>query len=144
MEFYWRLKKLEDAIADENGEYDIDWLAALVEAKREGRTVEYPKSPVKEGDTVYTTGNGEITKRKVTEVARAGNMGDIWDDTIIPRGRIAGKEAGKRGPGDATIGSWRRDGVKYMERDKKDYIRLNYGKLTAAACGHIGYKAGGR
>lgn len=43
MEIYWRLKALEDAVADEESEeYDIDRLRDLVEADRGGRCVVLP------------------------------------------------------------------------------------------------------
>lgn len=43
MEIYWRLKALEDAVADEESEeYDIGRLRELVEADRAGRCVVLP------------------------------------------------------------------------------------------------------
>ena len=40
MEIYWRLKALEDAVADEESEeYDLDRLRELVEADKDGRCV---------------------------------------------------------------------------------------------------------
>ena len=40
MEIYWRLKEIEDVIADEESEeYDLDQLRELVEADRDGRCV---------------------------------------------------------------------------------------------------------
>lgn len=41
MEFYWRLKKIEDILGDD---YDLDRLRELVEADREGRCVVMPCS----------------------------------------------------------------------------------------------------
>ena len=45
MEFYWRLKSVEDILGDE---YDLDELREMVQAKREGKI---PKYTI--GDTVY-------------------------------------------------------------------------------------------
>lgn len=43
MEIYWRLKALEDAVAEEDSEeYDIDRLRELVEADRDGRCIVTP------------------------------------------------------------------------------------------------------
>ena len=43
MELYWRLKAVEDAIADEESEeYELDRLRELVEADRDGRCVVLP------------------------------------------------------------------------------------------------------
>lgn len=39
MEFYWRLKKIEDILVDD---YDLDRLRELVEADKEGRCVVLP------------------------------------------------------------------------------------------------------
>lgn len=39
MEFYWRLKKIEDILGDD---YDLDRLRELVEADKEGRCVVLP------------------------------------------------------------------------------------------------------
>lgn len=39
MEFYWRLKKIEDILGDD---YDLDRLWELVEADRDGRCVVLP------------------------------------------------------------------------------------------------------
>lgn len=45
MEFYWRLKAIEDVIADEERKrYDLDRLRELVEADREGRVKIHPKA----------------------------------------------------------------------------------------------------
>ncbi len=37
-----RLADIEDIISDENGEYDLDLIAEIVKAKREGRCVVFP------------------------------------------------------------------------------------------------------
>lgn len=44
MEIYWRLKKLEDVVADEESkDYDLDRLRELVQADRDGRCVVLPQ-----------------------------------------------------------------------------------------------------
>ncbi len=51
MEIYWRLKSIEDAVADaESEEYDLDRLRELVKADRDGRCEVLPK-PI--GSDVY-------------------------------------------------------------------------------------------
>ena len=51
MEIYWRLKEIEDVVADdESEEYDLDRLRDLVEADRAGRCVVLP---CKVGTTIY-------------------------------------------------------------------------------------------
>lgn len=51
MELYWRLKAVEDAIADEESEeYDLNRLRELTEADRDGRCVVLP---LKEGNPVW-------------------------------------------------------------------------------------------
>lgn len=46
MELYWRLKAVEDAIADEESEeYDLNRLRELTEADRDGRCVVIPFKP---------------------------------------------------------------------------------------------------
>lgn len=46
MEIYWRLKEIEDVIADEESEeYDLDQLRELVKADRAGRCVVLPVKP---------------------------------------------------------------------------------------------------
>lgn len=45
-----RLADIEDIISDENGEYDLDLIAELIKAKRDGRCVILP---CKHGDTVW-------------------------------------------------------------------------------------------
>ena len=47
MEFYWRLKKIEDILGED---YDLDRLRELVEAEREGRCVVFKFGL---GSTVY-------------------------------------------------------------------------------------------
>lgn len=52
MELYWRLKDIEDIIADEESEdYDLSRLRELMQADREGRCVVLP---VKPGNTVWS------------------------------------------------------------------------------------------
>lgn len=55
MEFYWRLKEIEDILGED---YDLDHLRELAEADRDGRCVVLP---VKVGDTVYDTTIEDIT-----------------------------------------------------------------------------------
>lgn len=51
MEFYWRLKSVEDILGDD---YDLDRLRELVQADRDGRCVIYPKEGVlNKGDRVW-------------------------------------------------------------------------------------------
>jgi hypothetical protein len=77
MEFYWRLKEIEDIISDdESEEYDLDRLRELAQADREGRCVVLPAKPdqiiyqwrkgddcpsVSRLDGVQISGDGEIT-----------------------------------------------------------------------------------
>lgn len=56
-----RLKGIEDVIADENGKYDFEELAALKQAQSEGRLVELP---CKAGDTIYQLRNKKHAKGK--------------------------------------------------------------------------------
>ena len=54
MEIYWRLKDVEDAIADEESEdYDLSHLRELVQAEREDRAVIIPK----DGSTLFRVGS---------------------------------------------------------------------------------------
>ena len=54
MEIYWRLKDVEDAIADEESEeYDLSRLRELVQAEREDRVVIIPK----DGSTLFRVGS---------------------------------------------------------------------------------------
>ena len=54
MEIYWRLKDVEDAIADEESEdYDLSRLRELVQAEREDRAVIIPK----DGSTLFRVGS---------------------------------------------------------------------------------------
>ena len=74
MEIYWRLKALEDAVADEESEeYDIDRLRELVEADRAGKCVVLPVLPtLRPGcskEEVYAVSNdGEIESENVHEI----------------------------------------------------------------------------
>lgn len=66
MEIYWRLKALEDAVADEESEeYDIDRLRDLVEADRGGRCIVLP---CKVGDTIYKLFCGDIVELEVERI----------------------------------------------------------------------------
>lgn len=73
MEFYWRLKKIEDILGED---YDLDHLRELVEADREGRCVVLPCHI---GDPVFM-GTGLV---KIT-----GYEEDICDGFYIARDGI--------------------------------------------------------
>lgn len=71
MKIYWRLKSIEDAVADaESEEYDLDRLRELVEADQDGRCVVFqPGHPVvseyyKEGDFCIREATGVISKKE--------------------------------------------------------------------------------
>lgn len=58
MEIYWRLKAIEDAVADEESEeYDLDRIREIMEADRDGRCVVLP---CKIGTTVYSVRNQKV------------------------------------------------------------------------------------
>jgi len=63
MEFYWRLKKIEDILG---ADYDLDRLRELVEADREGRCVVLP-----EGD--YSDKDGESALKTAMRVVSFHN-----------------------------------------------------------------------
>lgn len=76
MKIYWRLKNIEDAIADDaNGRYDLSRLRELVQADRDGRCVVLP---VKTGDNIYFTFLGKIIKKQVFSVVTFCNSQRIY------------------------------------------------------------------
>lgn len=73
MEIYWRLKEIEDIIADEESEeYSLDRLRNLIEADRAGRCVVLPVMPVSRPgvsrEEIYILSeSGEIVSDNVNE-----------------------------------------------------------------------------
>lgn len=68
MEFYWRLKKIEDILGDD---YDLDRLRELVEADRDGRCVVLLRKPyykLYSGYEIYIVEDGEVYMDHVQEV----------------------------------------------------------------------------
>lgn len=72
MEFYWRLKKIEDILGDD---YDLDRLRELVEADREGRC--YITS-VKIGDRIFVPDKeGKIISTRVQGISLPVHGNDL-------------------------------------------------------------------
>ena len=68
MEFYWRLKKIEDILGDD---YDLDRLRELVEADKDGRCVVLLRKPyykLYSGEEIYIVEDGEVYMDHVQEV----------------------------------------------------------------------------
>lgn len=66
MELYWRLKDIEDAIADEESEeYDLSRLREMVQADKDERCV---MLPCRVGEKVYDISSGYITEKTVISI----------------------------------------------------------------------------
>ena len=68
MEFYWRLKKIEDILG---ADYDLDRFRELVEADRDGRCVVLLRKPhykLYSGYEIYIVEDGEVYMDFVQEV----------------------------------------------------------------------------
>lgn len=79
LEFYWRLKKIEDILGDD---YDLDRLRELAEADRDGRCVIFRKGygvvsdyEVDEEGFITRTATGVVTREEYDRVLKGDANG---------------------------------------------------------------------